>query len=587
MCGIAGILALPGQEVPEAVLDGFARAIGHRGPDGEGRYRNGPLAMVQMRLAIIDLVTGDQPLFGAGRTVLIANGEIYNHVEWRKFLGERSFKTGSDCEVPLRLYQDEDSAFARGLRGMYAIALWDAERGRLLLSRDPFGIKPLYIAQTAYGLAFASEPQAIIGAGLVAAQVDEERRDELLQCQFTTGRQTIFAGIERVLPGETIVVEHGRIVERQRRDALPEVDAGGWDEAEALQRLDAALIDSVRVHERSDVPYGLFLSGGVDSSAILAAMARIGDAPVRAYTVGFDVPEARDERAHAAEVARAVGAAHVEVSFGIDDFWRLLPEVAAAMDDPAADYAVLPTYRLAEAARADVKVVLSGEGGDELFAGYGRYRKVLRHRLLGGGRMRRSGTFDGLGVLRSLSPLWRAGLEASWQDSARPGRSLLQQAQASDIADWLPNDLLTKLDRCLMAHGVEGRVPFLDPHVADVAFRLDDKLKLRDGRGKYLLRRWLHEALPQADAFSAKRGFTVPVGAWIAARADVLGPLVAQQPAIARIAHEGRVARLFGAARGKREGFAAWTLLFYALWHRRHIDGLDTHGLSLEAALQA
>jgi len=587
MCGIAGILALPGQEVPEAVLDGFARAIGHRGPDGEGRYRNGPLAMVQMRLAIIDLVTGDQPLFGAGRTVLIANGEIYNHVEWRKVLGERSFKTGSDCEVPLRLYQDEESAFARGLRGMYAIALWDAERGRLLLSRDPFGIKPLYIAQTAYGLAFASEPQAIIGAGLVAAQVDEERRDELLQCQFTTGRQTIFAGIERMLPGETIVVEHGRIVERLRRDALPEEDAGGWDEDEALQRLDAALIDSVRVHERSDVPYGLFLSGGVDSSVILAAMARIGDAPVRAYTVGFDVPEARDERAHAAEVARAVGAAHVEVSFGIDDFWRLLPEVAAAMDDPAADYAVLPTYRLAEAARADVKVVLSGEGGDELFAGYGRYRKVLRHRLLGGGRMRRSGTFDGLGVLRSLSPLWRAGLEASWQDSARPGRSLLQQAQASDIADWLPNDLLTKLDRCLMAHGVEGRVPFLDPHVADVAFRLDDKLKLRDGRGKYLLRRWLHEALPQADAFSAKRGFTVPVGTWIAARADVLGPLVARQPAIARIAHEGRVARLFGAAQGKREGFAAWTLLFYALWHRRHIDGLDTRGLSLEAALQA
>ncbi|MDA0220395.1 MAG: asparagine synthase (glutamine-hydrolyzing) [Proteobacteria bacterium] len=587
MCGIAGILALPGQEVPESVLDGFARAIGHRGPDGEGRYRNGPLAMVQLRLAIIDLVTGDQPLFGPGRTVLIANGEIYNHVEWRKVLGERSFRTGSDCEVPLRLYQEEDSGFARGLRGMYAIALWDADRGRLLLSRDPFGIKPLYIAQTAYGLGFASEPQAFIGAGLVRAEVDEERRDELLQCQFTTGRRTIFAGIERVLPGETIVVEHGRIVERRRREALPELDSSGWDEAEALERLDAALIDSVRVHERSDVPYGLFLSGGVDSSAILAAMTRIGDAPVRAYTVGFDVPQARDERAHAAAVARAAGADHVEVSFGIDDFWRLLPDVAAAMDDPAADYAVLPTYRLAEAARSDVKVVLSGEGGDELFAGYGRYRKVLRPRLLGGGRMRRSGSFDGLGVLRQTSPLWRAGLDAAWQDSARPGRSLLQQAQASDIADWLPNDLLTKLDRCLMAHGVEGRVPFLDPHVADVAFRLPDGLKLRDGRGKYLLRRWLHGAMPQADAFSAKRGFTVPVGAWIAARADTLGPLVAAQPAIARIARDGRVARLFAAAGGRREGFAAWTLLFYALWHRRHVDGLDTGGLSLEAALRA
>ena len=587
MCGLAGILALPGQEVPEAVLDGFARAIGHRGPDGEGRYRNGPLAMVHLRLAIIDLVTGDQPLFGPARTVLVANGEIYNHVEWRKVLGPETFRTNSDCEVPLRLYQDDEADFARGLRGMYAIALWDAARGRLLLTRDPFGIKPLYIAQTAYGLAFASEPQAFVGAGLIRAEVDEERRDELLQCQFTTGRGTIFAGVERVLPGETLVVEHGRIVDRRRRPALPERDEGGWDEEEALRRLGAALMDSVRVHERSDVPYGLFLSGGVDSSAILAAMARIDTAPVRAYTVGFDVPEARDERAHAADVARAAGAEHVEVSFGMEDFWRLLPEVAGAMDDPAADYAVLPTYRLAEAARRDLKVVLSGEGGDELFAGYGRYRKVLRPRLLGGGRMRRKGSFDGLGVLRTASPLWRAGLEAAWQDSARPGRSLLQQAQASDIADWLPNDLLTKLDRCLMAHGVEGRVPFLDAHVADVAFRLPDVLKLRDGRGKWLLRRWLHEALPEADAFSAKRGFTVPVGAWIAQRADLLGPLVARQPAIAALARPGRVERLFSAARGGREGFAAWTLLFYALWHRRHVDGCDTRGMAVDQALAA
>ncbi len=587
MCGIAGILALPGQEVPEAVLDGFARAIGHRGPDGQGRYRNGPLAMVHLRLAIIDLVTGDQPLHGPARTVLVANGEIYNHIEWRKVLGPQTFRTNSDCEVPLRLYQDEEADFARGLRGMYAIALWDAARGRLLLSRDPFGIKPLYIAETVYGLAFASEPQAFVSAGLIAAEVDEERRDELLQCQFTTGRQTIFAGIERVLPGETLVVEHGRIIDRRRREALPELDTSDWDEAEALRRLDAALMDSVRVHERSDVPYGLFLSGGVDSSAILAAMARIDAEPVRAYTVGFDVPEARDERAHAATVARAAGADHVEVSFGVDDFWRLLPQVAGAMDDPAADYAVLPTYRLAEAARRDLKVVLSGEGGDELFAGYGRYRKVLRPRLLGGGRMRAKGTFDGLGVLRSRSPLWRAGLEAAWQDSARPGRSLLQQAQASDIADWLPNDLLIKLDRCLMAHGVEGRVPFLDPHVADVAFRLPDVLKLRDRRGKYLLRRWLHEAMPEADAFSAKRGFTVPVGAWIAGRADVLGPLVARLPAVAAIADERRVERLFARAGGKSEGFAAWTLLFYALWYRRHIEGLDTRGLDVAQALKA
>lgn len=587
MCGIAGVLALPGMDVPESVLEDMARAIAHRGPDGEGRYRNGSLAMVQRRLAIIDLVTGDQPMHGPGGRVLIANGEIYNHVEWRRVLGDENFRTNSDCEIPLHLYEQDGDSYARGLRGMYTIAIFDPKQQRLVLSRDPFGIKPLYIAQTSLGLTFASEPQALIAAGLVSPEVDPDVRSTFLQCQFTTGRNTIFKGIERVLPGETVIAEQGRIVERLRRDALPELDWCEWTEAEALERLDAALIDSVRVHERADVPYGLFLSGGVDSSAILAAMRRIDERPVKAYTVGFDVPGARDERAHAAAVAQAAGADHVEVSFGRDDFWRLLPMVAAAMDDPAADYATLPTYRLAEVARQDLKVVLSGEGGDELFGGYGRYRRFLRHRLLGGGRLRRKGTFDGLGVLSGRSAAWRCELDQTQEAVARPGRSRLQQAQAADIADWLPNDLLNKLDRCLMAHGVEGRVPFLDPHVADVAFRLPDSLKLRDGKGKYLLRRWLHREMPQADAFSRKRGFTVPVGAWIGERGDALGKLVAAQPALGGWANQNKIRQVFEKAEQKQAGFAAWTLLFYALWYRRHIDGLDVAGLTVDQVLAA
>jgi asparagine synthase (glutamine-hydrolysing) len=587
MCGIAGVLALPGVEIPESVLSDLAGAIAHRGPDGEGRYRNGSLAMVQRRLAIIDLVTGDQPMHGPGGRVLIANGEIYNHVEWRRVLGEEVFRTNSDCEVPLHLYDQNGDGYARGLRGMYAIALFDPSRQRLVLSRDPFGIKPLYVAQTALGLAFASEAQALVAAGLVDPEVDPQVRDTFLQCQFTTGRQTIFAGIERLLPGETVVAEQGRIIERLQRQALPEIDHSDWSENEALERLDAALMDSVRVHERSDVPYGLFLSGGVDSSAILAAMRRLEERPVKAYTIGFDVEQARDERAHAAAVARAAGADHVEVDFGVDDFWRVLPQVAAAMDDPAADYATLPTYRLAEVAREELKVVLSGEGGDELFAGYGRYRRFLRHPLLGGGKLRRKGTFDGLGVLRSGSRAWRRDLDASLINAMRPGRSPLQTAQAADIADWLPNDLLGKLDRCLMAHGVEGRVPFLDPHVADIAFRLPDALKLRDGRGKYLLRRWLDREMPQAEAFSKKRGFTVPVGSWIADGEEKLGTLVAMSPALAGWTRPEKVRRLFSEAARKRAGFAAWTLLFYALWHRRHIDGLDLKGLTVDQVLSA
>jgi asparagine synthase (glutamine-hydrolysing) len=587
MCGIAGLLALPGVEVPESVLEDMAKAIAHRGPDGEGRYRNGSLAMVQRRLAIIDLVTGDQPMHGPGGRVLIANGEIYNHVEWRRVLGDEAFRTNSDCEVPLHLYEQDGDAYARGLRGMYAIALFDPKRQRLVLSRDPFGIKPLYIAQTSLGLAFASEPQALIAAGLVRPEVDPDVRNTFLQCQFTTGRNTIFQGIERVLPGETVIAEQGKIVERLRRDALPELDWCEWTETEALERLDAALIDSVRVHERADVPYGLFLSGGVDSSAILAAMRRLDERPVKAYTVGFDVDGARDERAHAAAVAQAAGADHVEVSFGREDFWRLLPTVAAAMDDPAADYATLPTYRLAEVAREDVKVVLSGEGGDELFGGYGRYRRFLRHRLLGGGKLRRKGTFDGLGILANRSAAWRRDLDDAQEAAVRPGRSRLQQAQAADIADWLPNDLLNKLDRCLMAHGVEGRVPFLDSHVADVAFRLPDAFKLREGKGKHLLRSWLHREMPQADAFSKKRGFTVPVGSWIAERGEALGAIVAAQPALGGWAHQNRIRHVFEKADRKQAGFAAWTLLFYALWYRRHIDGLDVAGLTVDQVLAA
>ncbi|MBT6510515.1 MAG: asparagine synthase, partial [Rhodospirillaceae bacterium] len=277
----------------------------------------------------------------------------------------------------------------------------------------------------------------------------------------------------------------------------------------------------------------------------------------------------------------------VEVSFGRDDFWRVLPRVAAAMDDPAADYATLPTYRLAEVARDSIKVVLSGEGGDELFAGYGRYRRYLRHRLLGGGRLRRHGSFDGLGVLKATIGSWREGLNAAELAAGLGSRSKLQQAQAADIADWLPNDLLTKLDRCLMIHGIEGRVPFLDTHVADVGFRLPDDLKLRDKRGKYLLRHWLRRELPEADAFSRKRGFTVPVGAWIADQGSTLGPLVAASPALDGWTEPGRVRRLFERAERKKEGFAAWTLLFYALWHRRHIEGVGVEDLSVEATLRA
>jgi asparagine synthase (glutamine-hydrolysing) len=576
MCGIAGMMTRDGTAPPAVPLRVMGAALRHRGPDGDGRYRSGDVGMVQTRLAIIDLATGDQPLYEPGGAALIGNGEIYNYVELREELGgarPTAFSTQSDCELPLHLYRRHGLDFTFRLRGMYALALHDPGAGRLVLARDPFGIKPLYYTETPTAFAFASEPGALIDAGLTVPSLLRSARNELVQMQFTTGRETIFAGINRVLPGETVVVSRGRVVERRRLAALPEGGPATLDESEALARLDAALMESVRIHQRSDVPFGMFLSGGIDSTAVLVMMARLAERPVKAFTIGFAEGEVADERAAARAAARTVGAEHVEVVFDEAEFWRTLPEIVSAVDDPAADYAILPTYALARVARqAGLKVILSGEGGDELFAGYGRYRSAMRPWWAGGRVPRARGVLDGLGVLRAETAGWRDGIAAAEARTAGRGRTPLQAAQAVDCADWLPNDLLIKLDRCLMAHGAEGRTPFLDTRMAALAFGLPDELKIRHGLGKWLLRRWLGDCLPDAQPLARKRGFTVPVARWIAGRAEEIGRLVARSEGVIELCKPEAVEGLFAAARNKRAGRAAWNLLFYALWHRRHIE---------------
>ena len=574
MCGIAGLVMAPGSPPPNpATLAALAQALAHRGPDGAGHATVGRTALVQTRLAIIDVAGGDQPLY-AGPAALVANGEVYNYRELRAGLPDTRFATGSDCEPPLHLWLRDGASYAAQLRGMFAIAIHERAQRSVTLTRDPFGIKPLYIAGIDGGLAFASEPQALLAAGLVRRTLRPAAREELLQMQFTSGAETIFQGIQRVLPGETLRVADGHILDRTRNPALPDGGPEAITEDAALARLDRALEESIDLHQRSDVPYGMFLSGGVDSAAVLAVMARLNSSPVLAYTAGFDAPGAADEREHAAAVAQAAGAHHETLEITEAMVWRHLPEIVAAMDDPAADYAIIPSWFLARRARQDVKVVLCGEGGDEVFAGYGRYRSAMRPWWQGGRIMRGRGTFDKLDVLRTRPQGWRDGLAAAEAGAARPGRTRLAVAQATDVADWLPHDLLLKLDRCLMAHGVEGRTPLLDPAVTAAGFRLPDGLKVRNGRGKWLLRQWLAQHMPAARPFAAKQGFTVPVGAWIAAQGARLGPMVAAQPGVAEIAAPGPVAALFRAAgSGRHEGFAAWTLLFYALWHRTHILG--------------
>jgi asparagine synthase (glutamine-hydrolysing) len=561
MCGIAGVL---GAEVSARPL---IAPLAHRGPDGVRVEDGAGRSLAHARLSIIDLEGGWQPLHAAGGTV-VGNGEIYNYVELAQAFGlEGRLATGSDFEPLLHLYAMEGPAAFGRLRGMYAFCLVGGD-GRTWLVRDPFGIKPLYVAQREGALAFASEPRALLEAGWAERTLDAAKARELAGLNYTVGEATVFPGVQRIPPGAVIEVRGTDLVPHGRRPALPPPRSGGRGEVSLLDQLDAVLEDSVRVHQRSDVPYGLFLSGGIDSAAIATLMARLNARPVTAFTCGFDAPGAADERAQAEAVAKALNLDWREVSFGEADFWRVLPKVAWALDDPTADYATLPTYALAEAAKGTLTVVLTGEGGDELFGGYGRYRRALRPVWLGG-RAAEPRPDDA-----ETLAAWRAAAQAP------AGLSRLQQAQFADIATWLPGDLLTKLDRCLMAHGLEGRTPFLDPEVAAFAFPLPDRFKVRGRYGKWLLRKWLERACPAARPWARKQGFTVPVETWIAPRAAALGPRIARVEAVRQaVGAEAAQAAFRDAGSGRR-----WPLLFLALWSLIHLEGVAPEAALAELA---
>src|ERR1051326_4723909 len=281
MCGIAGLILSPGAPPPDpVVISRLIDSLHHRGPDGTGHVVVGRVALVHNRLAIIDLVTGDQPFF-AGPATLVANGEGDNYRALRAAMPDVKFATNSDCEPPLHYWLRDGADFATQLRGMYAIAIHERQQHSVTLTRDPFGIKPMYIAQVPGGLAFATEAQALLEAGLVSRAVRPAAREELLQLPFTTGADTIFEGIQRLLPGETITCADGHVLDRRRISWIPDGGPENIDEEAALARLDHALEESVDLHQRSDVPYGMFLSGGIDSATLIALMARLNDEPDR------------------------------------------------------------------------------------------------------------------------------------------------------------------------------------------------------------------------------------------------------------------------------------------------------------------
>jgi asparagine synthase (glutamine-hydrolysing) len=535
--------------------------------------------LVETRLAIVDVENGQQPMFGPAGAVLVANGEIYNAPELRAEMGgDSSFKSLSDCEPIVHLFERLGDDYAQTLRGMYGVALYDPAQRTLTISRDRFGIKPLYYIETPDYFAFASEASALFQAGLAVPTVRAAAAKELLQLKHVTGTETIFAGVTRVAPGETLVVTDGVMTSRRVIPMLPAVTPKRMSLETALKAFDKVMTESVDVHLRTDVPYGLFFSGGIDSSILLTLMQRLVGPRVQALTLGYSGQLPGDESGSALEIAQGSGAQCRRIEMTPEDFWRLAPRIAAALDDPTTDAAILPTFMLGQAARADgLKVTLCGEGADELFGGYTRYRRArLPWAGFGLGHEERRGALDEAPGLAHLFPGWSAGFAEIAANQRARWKTPLRTLQAIDCCERLPNSLLMKLDRCLMANSVEGRTPFLDREVAAFALSLPDHLKASLKYGKVLLREWLARANPAARPFARKKGFNPPVGAWMAARADMLGELVAAQPGVAALIPAAAVRGVFEQAAQHHQ--PAWSLLFYALWHNHHILGAPFEG---------
>ena len=575
MCGITGISLRAGRPVKAEQLARLAEALAHRGPDGEGTYLWQNYGLAHRRLSIIDVAGGAQPISSADkRAHIICNGEIYNYKAVQTALKKAGveLQTSSDSEIPLHLYRQHGLDFVRYLDGMYALAILDETSGELILARDPVGIKPLYFSVKDAGVAFASEPGALVRGGWQASEVNDEVWAGFFNRQYVRGSATLFKGIERVEPGEVMIIKNGAITRRVRFPEPILTAASRISEAEALDAFDELLSRTVSTHLQSEVPYGAFLSGGIDSGAVVTKMAALAG-EVTTYTIGFESKAVADERTQAYRLANKLHTQHIPVSFTEADFWAMLPEMCDAMDDLVADYAALPTLKLARRASQDVKVILSGEGGDEAFAGYGRYRRGGLLDTLRGRKFRGRGDTAGFGTL------FRQAEITHWRESGPLGGldmtdfTRLQERQAFDIGDWLPDDLLTKVDRCLMAYGIEGRVPLLDRHLLAYAFALPDQLKVQGKNGKYLLKKWLANQHPELDVWAPKRGFTVPVQAWLENRRERLLPYLHSHAGVQQVMVRKELRHWLERPLDSRGAKLLFSVLCYAVWHDIYIQG--------------
>lgn len=568
MCGIAGVFG----EVNEQALAPVLAAMRHRGPDDEGLTTLEGATLGVRRLAIIDPARGHQPVLNEDRRVVATlNGEIYNHVALRDDLEARGHRLRSRCdtEVLPHLYEELGDGLLTVLRGMFAIAVWDGRRRRGLLARDRMGEKPLFYTHIGDRLVFASELRALLRHPGVRTQLDEDAVRLYLTLGYVPGPQTIVKGVRKLGAGERLVYDAGRVEVECWWDLVLSDPAYGVSARGAAEELRGLLVDAVCAQREADVPVGVLLSGGIDSAGIAALMAHGGEpGRVRTFTVGF-ADQAFDERRPARTVARALGTDHTEIEVGSPDLDGLL-EVFASLDEPIADQAALPTYLIAREARQHVKVVLTGEGSDELFGGYPRYRwialanKAARipapMRSAMRGLIRAAAPARGRHADLLLHPGSHLARRLDWVGILTPGQvdqltgssgtASLTLGRLAEIAGryraegveadmlldarmWLVEDVLTKADRMTMAHSLEGRAPYLDQRVVEFATALPTAIRL--GReGKPLLRAALRGILPDAVLQRRKQAFRVPVDSWLqSVLHDHLSELLLDRDAVA------------------------------------------------------
>jgi asparagine synthase (glutamine-hydrolysing) len=627
MCGIAGIVATDRLHADErARLTQMRDVLAHRGPDDAGTYCDDRAGLAHRRLSIVDLSAGHQPLSNEDGSIwVVFNGEIYNHADLRPELEAAGhvYRTRCDTETIVHAYEQWGDACVERFRGMFAFAIWDASRRRLFVARDRLGIKPLYWTTTRGRLLFGSEIKAILASGIVRAQANERAVPELLGTRYISGTETLFSGVHRLLPGHTLVFEHGVPTTRQWWD-IPAGNPREISDADAVAEFRARLEDAVRTRLMADVPLGMFLSGGLDSSAIAALMAGMIDRPLETFSVAFR-QRAYSELDHARNVATAIRANSHEIVIDDHDFFDALPRLVWHEDEPIAHPSSVPLYFVSKLARDHVKVVLTGEGSDELLAGYGKYPRALANWRAGAlwnvapdpirqfvadtlvprlpGRVGRYAqrsflsmprtpeamffdNFAAIGLARQrtlLSPrLARLATPDAYAASrayfeAPNGRSTtLDRLLYADLKTYLV-ELLMKQDQMSMAASIESRVPFLDHHLVEFAARLPPRMKLRGLTTKWILREAVKPLLPRQILTRRKMGFPVPFGVWLrGGGADLARDVLLDTRARQRgLTDPAAVAALVdGHASGAIDGSdALWSLMNLELWYRTFIDG--------------